>query len=332
MDSPVLLIIFNRPDITKKVFDKIAKAKPPKLFLVSDGPRPGNEMDRVKCAETKNIVENISWECDVYRNYSERNLGCGIRIASGLNWVFEHVDRAIILEDDCLPEQTFFRFCDELLERYKDDQRVMQINGSNFQAGRKRSGYSYYFSEFPLTWGWATWRRAWKYYDHQLHLWEELRKTEFPHAITRNKDATRYWRHQFEDAYRADQPNEMSSWDYTFAWDYQWTFAFWIQHGLSISPVNNQISNIGFGEASTHTKNADKEMHAFAETSPVQFPLEHPPHFLVNKRADKFFVDYVATKVRFLKKKKPSIMLKVRNSIAKRVRALKQAEKRARIN
>jgi hypothetical protein len=146
LNVPVLLIIFNRLESTKKVFREIAKAKPRQLFVAADGPRPNHPEDIEKCRLTRAVIDEVDWECDVHKNYSDVNLGCGQRPATGISWVFEHEERAIILEDDCVPHLTFFRFCEELLERFHDDERVMQICGNNFQFGRKRTRYSYFFS------------------------------------------------------------------------------------------------------------------------------------------------------------------------------------------
>jgi len=305
MKAPVALILFNRPKFTRKVFQRIAESKPDKLFLIADGPREGNNDDIEKCAKTRKVVENVPWECDVYRNYSDKNMGCGVRPATGISWVFEHVDRAIILEDDCLPDLSFFRFCDELLEKYKDDNRVMQINGNNFQLGNKRTDHSYYFSKYPLTWGWATWRRAWEYYDYQIKLWQEFQDTDFPLGITRNEDAAIYWRHHFKNAF---QSNEVSF------WDYQWTFTFWIQNGLSISPKNTLVSNIGFGENATHTKSKSNP-YAYRPLSKMQFPLKHPPYMVPNKEADDFFVHQVSKKAGFVKNKNQSLIKKTAKKV-----------------
>ena len=145
MNTPVALIIFNRPDTTKKTFDEIAKARPPKLFVIADGPRADHPEDIKKCAAVREIIERVDWKCEVIKNYSDVNLGCGKRPATGISWIFEHVEEAIILEDDCVPHPTFFRFCEELLEKFRYDERVMQISGSNFQLGHKRTSYSYFF-------------------------------------------------------------------------------------------------------------------------------------------------------------------------------------------
>ena len=317
MKAPVALILFNRPELTEKVFARIADSRPEKLFLIADGPREGNEKDTELCKRARQVVEKVDWECEVYKNFSEENLGCGVRPATGIDWVFETVDRAIILEDDCLPDPTFFRFCDELLELYKDDDRVMQINGDNFQIGHIRTEHSYYFSEYPLTWGWATWRRAWKHYDYQIKQWQELRNTDFPLQITRNPDAASYWRINFETA-----SNAKSAGDISF-WDYQWTFAFWLQRGLSISPRENLVMNVGFGEDATHTTGKNNP-HAYTPAIPMSFPMDHPPNMLVNSEADKFFIDGVSKKLRFLQPKKIPFTRKVRNKIVGSARKLKK--------
>jgi hypothetical protein len=304
--SPVALIIFNRAELTRKVFGIIAAARPEKLFIIADGPRIGNEDDVQKCEATRKVVENVDWDCEVHRNYSDVNLGCGVRPASGISWVFEHTDRAVILEDDCIPDPGFFRFCDELLERYKDDERVMQINGMNFQIGERRTEDSYYFSRFPLTWGWATWKRAWDHYDYGISQWADLRKTDFPMQITGNEDATTYWRHNFEDAWQKVQAADYH------AWDYQWTLIFWTQNGLSVSPRDNLVSNIGFGEEATHTKSKNN-VFGYSPLVAMEFPLTHPANMLPNIAADQFFVSEVAKKVRYVEKRRKSHLRKLRN-------------------
>lgn len=152
--------IFNRPDVTKKAFNEIRKVQPDILLVVSDGPSHHKQGEAEKCLETRAIIDQVDWDCKVLTNYSDVNLGCAKRILSGLDWIFGNFERAIILEDDCLPDPSFFPFCEELLERYKNDDRVMSISGQNSQFGRSRTSYSYYFSRYAHCWGWATWRRA----------------------------------------------------------------------------------------------------------------------------------------------------------------------------
>ncbi len=156
--TPVALIIFNRPDTTERVFAEIAKARPPKLFIIADGPREDRPGEAERCASARAIVDRVDWNCEVQKNYSDVNLGCGARPATGISWVFDQVEEAIILEDDCIAHPTFFRFCDELLEKYRDDERIMHIAGNNFQFGNQRTSFSYFFSHHNICWGWASWR------------------------------------------------------------------------------------------------------------------------------------------------------------------------------
>jgi hypothetical protein len=173
--TPVAFIIFNCPETTDRVFEQIAKAKPSKLLVIADGPRENSPGEAERCAAVRSIIDNVDWDCEVLTNYSDVNLGCKRRIASGLDWVFDTVEEAIILEDDCLPDPTFFRFCDELLEKYRDDERITMISGDNFQFDRKKTDSSYYFSRDPHIWRWASWRHVWKNYDVDMQLWPEIR-------------------------------------------------------------------------------------------------------------------------------------------------------------
>ena len=173
---PVAFIIFNRPDTTERVFAEIANAKPPKLLVIGDGPRTGRPGEAEKVAATRAIIQRVDWDCKVLTNFSEVNLGCKKRVSSGIDWVFEQVEEAIILEDDCLPDITFFRFCQEMLERYRGDQRIGMISGDNFQFGRRYGDDSYYFSKYVHIWGWATWRDRWVgSYDVSMAKWPRIR-------------------------------------------------------------------------------------------------------------------------------------------------------------
>ena len=290
MRAPVLLIIFNRPDTTTRVLAEIAKAKPAKLFVFGDGPRPNRPDDIAKCAAARALVEHLDWECELTTNFLETNLGCGRGPAEGISWVFQHTDRAIILEDDCVPHPSFFQFCDELLEMYKDDQRVMHIAGNNFQLGRQRTPCSYFFSMHNLcAGGWATWRRAWRFHDMGLTDWPELRDTSWLTDIVEHPRAVAYWREMFDRAYASG-----GQIDY---WDYQWTFACWSQNGLSLLPNKTLLSNIGFGHAdATHTTSAQgplADMTANLQMEDIGFPLRHPTSVTRVVEADRFFVDHV---------------------------------------
>jgi hypothetical protein len=191
----------------------------------------------------REIVEKIDWPCDVHRNYAEENLGLKRRVSSGLDWVFSQVDRAIVLEDDCLPHPDFFTFCGALLNRYENDERVSVITGNNFQDGRKRGNAAYYFSKYNHCWGWATWRRAWQHYSGDLPFWPEWKLTSDWRRKIPDRIEQRYWADIFERVSR----NEIDS------WAYPWTGSVWYHGGLTATPNVNLVTNIGFGPEGTHT-------------------------------------------------------------------------------
>jgi hypothetical protein len=277
LTTPVAFLIFNRPDTTARVFEAIRQAKPPKLLVVADGPRPDRPDDVENCKAARAIIDKVDWDCAVLKNYSEVNLGCGKRPATGITWVFEQVEEAIIFEDDCLPHPTFFRFCEELLNYYRHDERIMVISGNNFQFGRSRTNYSYYFSRYNHIWGWASWRRAWKYFDYDLKLWPKIKNENWLTSILEDKTAVKYWTKNFQRTYEGEPT----------VWDYRWTFACWIQNGLTILPNVNLVSNIGFGEGATHTSSSKSKV-ANLPVEEMIFPLKHPPFLLRHVEADDF--------------------------------------------
>jgi hypothetical protein len=265
LDTGVALMIFNRPEATARVFDVVAGIRPKRLFVIADGPREGVSEDEETCAATRAIVDRVDWDCEVLKNYSDVNLGVGDRPVTGLRWVFDHVEAAIILEDDCVPHPSFFRYCDELLEKYRDDPRVMHISGDNFRFGPRPS--SYFFSEYCLSWGWATWRRAFQHYDPELRLWPALRNTSWLEEKLTDPRVVEFWASKFEWTYRAGVK--------VTGWDWPWLFACWAHRGLSILPSTNLISNIGFDEHATHTKFAD-DARGHVPAIEMNFPLTHP--------------------------------------------------------
>jgi predicted O-linked N-acetylglucosamine transferase (SPINDLY family)/glycosyltransferase involved in cell wall biosynthesis/predicted O-methyltransferase YrrM len=275
LNTPVVFIIFNRPQTTQKVFEVIRQVQPPKLFIIADGARPHCPEDADKCAATRQIIARIDWDCEVFKNYSETNLGCRQRVSSGLNWVFQQVETAIILEDDCLPDISFFRFCEELLDRYIHTQNIFVISGNNFQLGQKRTPDSYYFSRYNHLWGWATWRRAWQYYDNTMQQWPEAKQNNFLSQILSTPEAVQYWSNRFQANY-----NGFNSWGYA------WTFACWLNQGLTILPEVNLVSNIGFGRDATHTTTVD--FVANLPTVDINFPLKHPAEIAVQTDADDY--------------------------------------------
>jgi hypothetical protein len=294
MNTPIALIIFNRPDTTERVFTEIAKAKPPKLFVIADGPRTDHPDDVEKCAATRAIIDRVDWDCEVLKNYSDINLGCGHRPASGISWVFENVEEAIILEDDCMPHPTFYRFCRELLEKYRDDERVMLITGRNLLTGRLQQKYSYHFRRTFSCWGWATWRRAWQHYDFGIKLWPELRETSWLRNILLNERAVEFYRKIFDQAHLSARNLHY--------WDYQWAFSCWAHSGLAVVPAANLIQNIGFGPAATHTTSESSPVGRLLAEE-IVFPLHHPSFISPDTDADLFCFDLLVPK-----KKRRSLM------------------------
>jgi hypothetical protein len=282
METPVAFIIFNRARTTERVFEQIALARPRTLLVIADGPRVGRAGEAEKCAATRAIVERVDWDCRVLKNYSDENLGVGIRPASGLRWVFEQVEEAIILEDDCVPHPTFFRYCEELLERYRDDQRVMHISGDNWGFTPDPRPFSYFFSRYCYSCGWATWRRAFRLYDPEIRLWPTLRDTSWMMDLLGDPEAVEFWTDKFDRVHRTGIANN--------GWDWPWLFACWTHHALSILPRVNLIHNIGFGEEATHTKQANGRAVPGVE---MTFPLEHPPLMARDVAADRVIIERV---------------------------------------
>jgi len=277
LSTPVLLTIFNRPDLTGRVFEAIAQAKPRRLFVAADGPRfPG---EAAKCHKARAVIERVDWDCEVSTDFSEVNLGCGRRMASAFDWVFSEVEEAILLEDDTLPTASFFRFCQVLLERYRTDERIMMIGGNNFQHRPREREYSYYFSKLVSCWGWASWQRAWKHYDFDMRTWPEFKKKKMIGFVCEDLHQRKYWTRMF---------------DQTFAhaidtWDYQWVYACWSQSGLCILPAANLVTNIGFRADATHTTGGSPVAELPTSDS---WEVKHPPFVVRDREADGRDFDY----------------------------------------
>jgi hypothetical protein len=280
LETPIAYIVFNRPQHTAQTFAVLRRQQPSKLFIIADGPRPGHPTDAERCAQVRKIVENVDWPCDVRREYASTNLGLQRRVSSGLDWVFSQVDRAIVLEDDCVAHSDFFTFCDTLLERYAEDERVAVVTGNNFQNGRQRGEGSYYFSKYNHCWGWATWRRAWRHYRDDLPFWPEWResaawKRQVPDRVERT-----YWEGIFDRVHAGDIDS----------WAYPWTACVWYRGILTATPNVNLVSNIGFGAESTHTASADSPFAAMAIGE--LGAITHPASVVQDVRADRYVFDH----------------------------------------
>jgi hypothetical protein len=288
--TPVLFVIFNRPETTRKVFEEIRRARPARLYIVADGPRPDRAGEAEKCKETRQIASQVDWNCEVKTLFREVNFGCGKGLSNAIGWFFEFETEGIILEDDCLPSPSFFRFCSELLHRYRDDTRVMQIGGINLEDKNLRDEeYSYGFSNLIYIWGWATWRRAWKLYDFHMNHYLEIKKKEYLPASYDTVYERDFNQYIFEKMHTGDEVTNSST-----IWDYQWLFACKIHSGLIIVPNRNLIKNLGFGENSTNTHDPKGVGHNL-RLEEMNFPLHHPDFMMVNKINDRRIFRLVCT-------------------------------------
>jgi hypothetical protein len=275
VQTAVAFFIFNRPTLTEQVFEAIAAARPARLLVVGDGPRSDHPEDAELVTKARRVIDRVDWPCEVFTCYSERNLGCKQRVATGLDWVFSQVPEAIILEDDTVPDETFFPYCEHLLVRYRDDERVHMVSGfTMFEPGEATTD-SYYFSRCYHVWGWASWARAWSHYDLHMRRWPEVRDTSWLEDLLGGPTEARIEREIFDLTYAGR----------VTTWDFQWVFSSWLSGGLSVIPGANLITNIGYGPLATNESNAD---HPFARAPryPMQFPLRHPDEVDVLRTAD----------------------------------------------
>lgn len=259
---PILLIMFNRPHRAAQVFEKIRQVRPSKMFMVVDGARPNHPGEAEKVQQCRAFKDLVDWECDLKVDFAETNMGCKDRVASGITWAFKHVDELIILEDDCVPDLSFFRFCREMLDKYRDDNRIFSIGGSNHDYCEPFEE-SYAFTKRCYLWGWATWKRAWKTYDITMKLWPKLRQDKYLKNILRKLD-----RLQVEREFQMTYEGKINT------WDYQYWLSSLINHGLHIVPRVNMVRNIGFEPGGTHTLFPD--FNALYMEEAINFPLTHP--------------------------------------------------------
>ena len=275
MTAPVLFLFFNRPDTARKVFAAIREARPERLFLAADGPRELQPSEAELCQRTRECVEAlIDWPCEVQRLYREHNLGCRVAVSSAIDWFFSHVEAGIILEDDTLPDSSFFRFAEVLLERYRNKPEVMHISGNNYQGGRIRGNGSYYASQFAHSWGWATWRRAWARYKVDIsgfeRDWDNLSA-----GLGFSKDRAAWWFKSLEGGANFE----------INTWDFQWHYAIMKQRGMCLLPQVHLVRNIGIGSDATHTHS-----HTNTTLTPCRSlkNIKHPPHLRINPDWDEF--------------------------------------------
>ena len=278
---PVLMIVFNRPDTTKVVLDRISQYKPTHLYVTADGPRLGNENDLKKTAEVRALFNNLDWPCKVITNYKEVNQGCKMAVSSGITWFFDQVEKGIVLEDDCLVDPSFFWMAEDLLERYQSDENVMSIGASNFQYNPNNLAEStYYFSRYNHIWGWASWSRAWKNYKLTPNQLPKNQLLASINTLFSGKAERTYW---------------LAIYDYVMSgkldtWDFQWQFSMWAKGGIAITPNVNMVTNLGFGPDATHGNDPNSWM-AKLTALPIEFPIKHPINKELNNEADKVTSD-----------------------------------------
>lgn len=265
---PVALFNFNRPHLTRRVFEAVRQIKPQRLLLVADGPRAHKPEDAGLCAEVRAVFDEIDWDCEVSRNFSDANMGSFKRNSSGLDWVFSTVEEAIILEDDCIPSLSFFPYCEELLERYRDDQRVGVISGTNIGIPEAcRNNESYFFSAYAFIWGWASWRRVWQQVDMEMALWDAKADKEMLLRLLQDKRASGSWHAEFESLHNGSRK---------MAWDFQLQLACF-RNGMScVIPRVNLISNVGHGQEATNCTDELSPLQNIARHE-MKLPLIHPP-------------------------------------------------------
>lgn len=273
-DVPVLLLLFNRPSHARRVLNCIRLIKPSVLYVAVDGARPGRKDDQANVQECLELLNDIDWPCTVRKLLRERNLGCKRAVSSAIDWFFNQVDHGIILEDDCLPDHSFFEFCRTLLLKYENDHEVMHIGGSNVYGKKVWSEDTYFFSVIPHIWGWATWRRAWKFYDVTMNDYPQFKSSHGIEKTVTYLPSISYWRVAFDNTYGS----------IIDTWDYQWVYAIWKNGGLCIIPNQNLVTNIGFDGTGTHT--LVKTDEANVPTVSIVFDqIKHPSFIRANESA-----------------------------------------------
>ncbi|HEX5104364.1 MAG TPA: glycosyltransferase family 2 protein [Pirellulaceae bacterium] len=275
LETPVALLLYNRPQHTASVLAAIAAAQPRKLLVVGDGPHTDREGDAERVALARAVIERVDWPCEVLTNYAPENLGCQRRVSSGLDWVFGLVEEAIVLEDDCVPDPSFFAYCQALLERYRNDERIASIGGANFAEASHRTRDSYFFSKYFFCWGWASWRRAWQRFDVTMRDWPAWKQNGGLASFAESSAELKYWKRALD----AVHGGKTDSWALPFA------LASFRHGGLNVVPAVNLVSNTGFGDDSTHTRCA---RHPLANL-PVRAlgTLQHPATVARNAPADR---------------------------------------------
>ena len=275
LEPAVLFIVFNRPDTTEQVFEAIRVAKPPRLYIAADGPRANYTGDLEKVAMVRKIATSVDWLCEVKTLFREDNLGCKHAVSGGINWFFENEEQGIILEDDCLPSKSFFWFCEDLLNKYKYEDRVMHIAGMTYEEKADNiDNYSYHFCKVGGIWGWASWRRAWKKYELEMNSYDQAIKDNiFDNLFYKSPKIKNFYLDMFYKAYGN-----------THTWDYQWTFTKIINNSINIMPAKNLVKNIGFNHKDAAHTTSKQKKYLDMKLNELQFPLKHLRFIVVDEK------------------------------------------------
>ncbi len=278
-ETPILLLVFNRLDTTRRVFEVIRKVKPTRLFVSGDGPRHGNLLDPEKVNAVREfIADSIDWPCTVSTLYRLENLGCKEAVSSGIDWFFSEVDNGIILEDDCLPHEDFFEYCEIMLQRFKSDYRIWHIGGvCCLGKDDFLEESSYYYSNYMHIWGWATWSDRWKYYTKEIPYLDDFKNLKLIEGLSSSCLVRQQWLHSFNSV----ELNKVNT------WDFQWYYCVWSNGGLAVLPKVNLVSNIGFGQDSTHTSESNHLLSNMRVVSMDFNQLIEPKFFRVIEEYDR---------------------------------------------
>ena len=275
-DKAVLMLTYNRADLFKKSLSSVLSVMPKRIYIFNDGPK-SNPEDIVKVYKVRKLIQNIKAKSIIIKNFNKYNLGCKKSNLKAIDWFFSKEKEGIVVEDDCIASREFFSFTSEMLNKYKDNNRIFCISGSNFQK-EKLSNESYYFSKYNHCWGWATWRDRWKFNDDKISFWPKFKKSKEWDKLHKNKIEKKYWNKIFKNVYNG----KMDS------WAYPWTLSVWKQKGLTITPNVNLVKNIGIGKQSTHSLFVQKPLK-YLNKKKFSYKMIHPKKIIINDRAD-FYV------------------------------------------
>jgi hypothetical protein len=288
--TPILLIIFKRQASLAAQLNILRALRPVRLYVFADG--PANMKEETECQKARAVLDGIDWPCAVHRKFMDLHLGCGRGPATAMDWFFENVEEGIILEDDLLPHPDFFPYCAELMERFRNDPRVMEISGTNRLGSWHDKAQSYHFSNWGSECGWATWRRAWRLFDFDVRAWAEPQAREALRTVLRRTKRVLFLSRILDQTFH--NPAAVS-W-----WDYQWVFAKMLHNGLAAVPAHNLVRNVGCDSCSNHDRDKTHSFSMDPKLAGIPFPLRHPTQINANHEFDEALLDTAITTRHYL--------------------------------